>query len=243
MFRELGILWIDHIAVTTDNFSETIKHYLALPNARILRGPGWNGSQKVHYLFVSFGGDLCVEILGLPEHGESPIESHVSLGGGAYHLCYAVENIDHAVEIAREHGARMVVSPSNDDAYDGRRVAFLIHPAHGLFELVEATLTVNANILNMKTVTSDMLQENSTSHTSLQNDPLVSSKIEAAFKKTFQDDLPQDTQNWDSKHIKGWDSLAHLRLIMEIERSLDTTFPSSQLHMLQSFEAFLKHSR
>ena len=35
-------------------------------------------------------------------------------------------------------GCRIVVAAKSDDAFDGRRVAFLIHPAHGLFELVEA---------------------------------------------------------------------------------------------------------
>ena len=104
MFAEIGALWVDHVAVTTDRFEETAQHYLSLPNARILRGPGWNAAQEVHFLFVSFGGDLCIEILGLPSEGSSPISGHVASGAGAYHLCHAVRDLDVAISAAEARG-------------------------------------------------------------------------------------------------------------------------------------------
>ena len=128
MFAEIGALWVDHVAVTTDRFEETAEHYLSMPQARVLRGPGWNAAQKVYFLFVSFGGDLCIEVLGVPEDGDSPIAEHARAGGGAYHICHAVADIDASVAIAQKLGARLVIAPKADDAYDGRRVAFLCQP-------------------------------------------------------------------------------------------------------------------
>lgn len=232
MFSELGVLWIDHMAVTTGDFDETVKHFLSLPNARIVRGPGWNSSQKVHYMFISFGGEMCVEILGLPEDESSPIRVHVQAGGGAYHLCYAVNNLDAAIANAKQLGSRIVVEPKEDDAYQGRKVAFLIHPAHGLFELVEA-------YGHFKDNKASMLSMLASDHTDSSGQIFVS--LDAAFKKVFSNSLPEDHADWSVENIRGWDSLSHLRLAMEVERTLDINIPSHMLSHLQSFDAFLAY--
>ena len=75
MFAEIGVLWVDHVAVTTDRFHDTARHYLAMPNARVLRGPGWNAAQKVHFLFVGFGGDLCPKTATRPSPPISQAEA------------------------------------------------------------------------------------------------------------------------------------------------------------------------
>ena len=229
MFAEIGALWVDHVAVTTDRFKETAQHYLSMPNARVLRGPGWNEAQKVYFLFVSFGGDLCIEVLGVPEDGESPIAEHARAGGGAYHLCHAVADIDASVAIAQTLGARLVMAPRADDAYDGRRVAFLMHHAHGLFELVEAygSFTSEPGFVTAAVPASD------------EAEPAQSSDIQTglinAFQKIFRDGLPEDTRNWTVDSVKGWDSLQHMRLIMEVERRLDIALPSHLLGGLRSY--------
>ena len=239
MFEKIGALWVDHLAVTTDCFEETARDYLALPNTRILRGPGWNASQRVRFLFITFGSDLCIEILGRPKDGDSPIAAHVNGGGGAYHLCYAVNDLDHALEQAENCGARIIVAPKSDDAYNGRRIAFLGHPAHGLFELLEAHGSVISDS-----------GDNRGSFSSNKNEPYkvdqkqkfsveISKSVEAAFRKIFDQDLPLDPYNWTPETVKGWDSLAQMRLVMEIERTLDVSIPSSDLSNLQSFSSFL----
>lgn len=238
MFKDIGALWIDHVAVTTDRFEETARHYLAMPNARTLRGPGWNSSQKVHFLFVSFGGDLCVEILGVPENGDSPIAAHAASGGGAYHLCYAVVDVDQALIKAQACGARVVVGAKPDDAYDGRRVAFLMHPAHGLFEVVDA-------YGDFAPQPDDVLQSASavaapSSRPQSNAGPVKGAlELRAAFKKIFPKTLPAEPAQWTVANVKGWDSLAHMRLIMEVERRLDITIPSGNLSRLKGFEDFL----
>ena len=235
MLKDIGALWVDHVAVTTATFEETSRHFLAMPGARTLRGPGWNSSQKVHFLFVTFGGDLCIEVLGLPEDGDSPIAGHVDTGGGAYHLCYAVADLEASLDAARAAGARVVVDPRADDAYDGRRVAFLMHPAHGLFELVEAygafapqpaVTTTAAPAPAPAAPAAAVASEES------------EAELEAAFRKIFPKDLPAARSEWRFGNFKSWDSLGHMRLVMEIERRLDLSIPSASLSKLQSFDDF-----
>lgn len=231
MFTEIGALWVDHVAVTTDRFEETSRHYLAMPNARVLRGPGWNPAQKVHFLFVGFGGDLCIEILGLPADGDSPIAAHVAAGGGTYHLCHAVADLDAALAIAGSSDCHVVAAAKPDDAYDGRRVAFLMHPAHGLFELVEAygSLSPQAPVASTPKPTPPATA----------SDMDMAKTLQAAFASIFPGALPADPAQWRASEMKRWDSLQHMRLIMEIERRLDVTLPSHMLGELKSYDAFL----
>lgn len=233
MFAEIGALWVDHVAVTTERFEETAQHYLSMPNARVLRGPGWNSAQKVHFLFVSFGGDLCIEILGVPEDGDSPIAEHARAGGGAYHMCHAVADIDAAVAAAQGLGARLIVAPKADDAYHGRKVAFLMHPAHGLFELVEAYGSFD---VKQPAFVAAAAPVSSAAPTSSAPSGDITSGLAAAFKKIFRTDLPEATSDWTVDNIKRWDSLQHMRLIMEVERQFDITLPSHILGELRSYD-------
>lgn len=235
----MGVLFIDHVAVTTSNFVETAQHYLSLPNARILRGPGWNSSQNVKYLFVSFGSDLCIEILGIPDTGESPIKAHLSTGGGAYHVCHAVKDLDYAIKIAEEHGAKVIMHPKSDDAYDGREIAFLVHADHGLFELVEASASFSNVDVASSLEHAQIDEKLSLQKNDLSSEDNVSQKVRAAFENVFKDTLPENQLEWTSSKLETWDSLSHLRLIMEIEKTLDLTLPSNELHNLQSFNSII----
>jgi acyl carrier protein len=240
MFDKLNVLYIDHVAVTTINFEETAQHYLSLPNARILRGPGWNASQKVNYLFISFGADLSVEILGLPENKDSPIASHVGSGGGAYHLCYAVNDLDYAVSQAKDLGSKVLSDAKADDAFDGRRVSFLYHPSHGIFELLEAYGSLQKNP-KVKLVNTGI--NISKPGTTDQKDQSVRDAIENAFINVFGAALSLPTNEWTTDNIEKWNSLQHLRLIMEIERSLDVSIPSQALGNLTSFDKLLQETQ
>lgn len=137
LLGRLGIMGVDHVAVTTRRFEATLADYLSAPGARLERGPGWNPIQRVDFAFVSLPGGLTVEILGLKEGVASPIEQHVRRGGGAYHLCYRVEDLDAAMTEVKAARGMVVTPPTPDVAFDGRRIAFFMHRAHGLVELVE----------------------------------------------------------------------------------------------------------
>src|SRR5260221_149101 len=97
LLARLGVLGVDHVAVTTRRFEDTLADYLSAPGSRLAKGPGWNPTQKVDYAFVALNVGLTVEILGFREGVQSPIEQHVRRGGGAYHLCFVVPDIEAAL--------------------------------------------------------------------------------------------------------------------------------------------------
>lgn len=78
-----------------------------------------------------------IEILGPLDDG-SPIIGHLERGGGPYHFCFAVHKIDQAVNEAVRAGASVIVAPVADVAFEGRQIAFILHPNHGLIELVQS---------------------------------------------------------------------------------------------------------
>jgi catechol 2,3-dioxygenase-like lactoylglutathione lyase family enzyme len=137
LLARLGVLSVDHVAVTTRRFEDTLADYLSAPGATLAKGPGWNPTQKVDYAFVAMRAGLTVEILGFKEGVDSPIESHVRRGGGAYHLCFVVADIDRALAEVKAARGLVVLKPTPDVAFNGRRIAFFMHRAHGLVELVE----------------------------------------------------------------------------------------------------------
>jgi catechol 2,3-dioxygenase-like lactoylglutathione lyase family enzyme len=138
VLARLGVLGVDHVAVTTRRFEETLADYLSAPGAKLVKGPGWNPTQKVDYAFVAVNSGLTVEILGFKEGVDSPIEQHVRRGGGAYHLCFVVADIEAALAEVKAARGMIVLKPTPDVAFGGRRIAFFMHRAHGLVELVEA---------------------------------------------------------------------------------------------------------
>jgi hypothetical protein len=221
MFKLLNILYIDHYAVTTNELNSTLKDFLSLPGSKLIRGPGVNNSQGVNFAFVQLAGFGVVEILS-PIDKESPILSHLSNGGGAYHLCYAVENIDKSIAIAVEQfEAKLIREPKKDDAFHGRRVAFLMHVDHGLFELLEAVPGdfVDNKILN-KThrISNDSNRE--------QQLLVVFNRVMATDYKIFD--------GVSMAHCDFWDSLKHLMLIMAIENHFEVKVPAEKIGELVS---------
>ena len=234
LIRAIRPLYVDHFAVTTPHFEETIRDYLALPHARFTRGPGHNGSQNVRYAFLELERGLRVEILGLPSEGESPIAPHVDRGGGAYHLCYAVGDLESSIHAAQAAGARLVVPPKPDPAFDGRPVAFLVHPAHGLFELVAAYPTIHdgeaVGLPAELAATAPMDAVDGTNH----------NKLVQVFRAVLKTVPVAEIPGARIETTNGWDSLAHIHLIMETERRFGIRLPMKDVTKLDSFAAFLK---
>ncbi len=242
MFDAIGALYIDHVAVTTRDLERTARDYMSLPGARLLRGPGWNPDQKVWFCFVQFG-DLVVEILGLPEDGDSPIAAHLETGGGAYHLCFACHDIAGAVALAEQQGCKLVVAPRADAAFDGRAVAFLIHPAHGLFEIVEASpgfavapgdgAPAKAGAAPKPAVIGAPRDHLAAS---LQSDGDSRDRLADLFVSVLRLQRRSDAFKAVAGETKGWDSLGHLRLVMAVEEAFEVNVPSSRMSELTSFE-------
>lgn len=54
-----------------------------------------------------------------------------------YHICYETADLDEAIKIQMEAGFIVTAAPAPAPAINGRRVAFMAHPAVGLIEFVE----------------------------------------------------------------------------------------------------------
>lgn len=221
MFSALGVLHVDHYAVTTKDLIGTLKDFLSVPGAKLLRGPGENPAQQVYYAFVELNGMGVVEILA-PLDDHSPILGHLGSGGGAYHLCYAVQDIDKAIKVAeQDFGAKLVVAPRADGAFDGRRVAFLVHPNHGLFELLEAYPVDSIPV----------------SHQSIKLDVVDSKKDK--LMEIYRSVIDSGRLDYDGTNMAScpeWDSFKHLMLIMEIEKQFEISIPASDMSTLDSLE-------
>jgi methylmalonyl-CoA/ethylmalonyl-CoA epimerase len=61
----------------------------------------------------------------------------LSIGIGAYHVCYEVKALESALVHVRAHGCVIVANPVPAVAFGGRRVAWLYMPTRQLVELLE----------------------------------------------------------------------------------------------------------
>jgi acyl carrier protein len=239
---DCGVLYLDHVAVTTPVFDRTVGDYLGLPGARLLRGPGNNPTQKVTYAFIQLPGGPIVEVLGLQP--DSPIGGHVRQGGGPYHFCYAVADLDQSIAHAREAGARVVVDAMPDVAFDGRRVAFLFHESQGLFEFVEAYPNGATVGLAFRPAVVEIGRAQAgvgPRPEMLSGPPSVppsdrKARLVRVFQRVFPSLAAADVARASINDTRGWDSLGHIRLVMELEAEFGVDIPADEIATLISFE-------
>lgn len=227
LFQQCNILYIDHLAVTTPNIEKTLADYLCMPGTRLLRGPALNPLQNVLYAFVQLAEGLVVEILAAREG--SPVSRHVSHGGGPYHLCFAVTNMEASIRAAEQMGARVITSPISDIAFDDRRIAFLFHEAHGMFEFVEAYPATIDNI------TGCMVQESTISAHAVSPAMALRDRLADIVRKIFNETEISKISQTALNYTPGWDSLGHIRLMMVIEAEFGLNIPTAQIPVLTNF--------
>ena len=94
--------------------------------------------QGVRIQFMDMGDGELLELL--EPHGEkSPVQRHLDKGGGLYHLCFEVDDLDGTLQHLRDTGDAVVVcEPVPAPAIDNRRVAFVVTTSRDLIEFVEA---------------------------------------------------------------------------------------------------------
>lgn len=239
LFRQCNILYIDHLAVTTSNVEKTLADYLGMQGARLIRGPALNPQQNVHYAFVQLSEGLVVEILGAREG--SPVSRHVSQGGGPYHFCFAVPNIEDSIKAAELMGAKLVTPPVSDVAFDGRRIAFLFHEIHGVFEFVEAYPAMINNVGNIDHTVLEASSAVQTLSGAIAFQGRLADLVRRIFPGTEDNQVSLSALNC----TPGWDSLGHIRFMMEIETEFEVSIPASKIPELISFEvicAYLANS-
>jgi hypothetical protein len=91
--------------------------------------------QKVFVAFTEIHG-IPVELVE-PMNKSSPVSDILKKGGGGYHLCYRVPNLDFACEEARRNGLLLFSAPVEAVAFSNKKIAWLFHPVYGIFELLE----------------------------------------------------------------------------------------------------------
>ena len=123
---------IDHLGVAVASIDEALAVYRALGLAETKREEV--PSQKVVAAFLPVG-ESRIELLE-PTADDSPVAKFLAKRGeGIHHVCFAVEDLDAALEDLSRRGFRLIHREAVPGA-DGKRVAFL-HPEAGHGVLIE----------------------------------------------------------------------------------------------------------
>lgn len=233
VLASMDIMYVDHLAVTTPTFDRTLAEYLALPGSRLLKGPGLNAAQKVRYAFVMLREGLTVEILGLPSNLDSPIARHVKQGGGPYHFCYAVADLEDAIVKAAGAGAKLLVAPVPDVAFDGRQVAFLFDDALGVFELVHAFPSAVSDACPQQVGKKQDSRAKASQGTPATGKEEHTAALDKRLLGVFQRVFPALDQSSIADAVINitpeWDSLAHIRLMMELEGEFEVNISPEEI--------------
>jgi methylmalonyl-CoA/ethylmalonyl-CoA epimerase len=123
---------IDHVGVAVVSIDDALAAYQALGLAETHREEV--ASQRVRTAFLPVG-ESSIELLE-PTSEDSPVAKFLAKrGGGVHHICFAVDDIEAALEDLRARGFRLLHSQAVTGA-GGKRVAFL-HPDSGNGVLIE----------------------------------------------------------------------------------------------------------
>jgi len=132
-----------HVGVAVHDIDEALKTYCGLFGFRRYSDPVDVPSQGVRVCFVESAGGFLVELIeGLGE--KSKVTAILDRSGpGPYHICYKVEDLDHAVKLLRKQKCRpfrRFEQPGNEVT----RFAFLLSPDQQIFELCAEPLEVQS---------------------------------------------------------------------------------------------------
>jgi methylmalonyl-CoA/ethylmalonyl-CoA epimerase len=131
-------LTFHHIGIAVRDLQEAMSNYKSLFDYRIVSGPFDDPIQNVSVCFLSRGeGDTTIELVA-PLGPNSPIEGTLKRGGGTYHICYQVDDINAAIRHLTEHGSMLLSGPVPAVAFAMREIAWLMTEAYLLVELVQA---------------------------------------------------------------------------------------------------------
>ena len=127
-----------HIGVAVRNLSTAISVYKNLFGYDSVLGPFDDPIQNVSVCFLSRSeGDTVIELVA-PLRLNSPIDGTLKKGGGAYHICYQVPDINAAIDHLTGQGSLLLSGPVPAVAFEMREIAWLMTETNLLVELVQA---------------------------------------------------------------------------------------------------------
>lgn len=127
-----------HMGVAVPELAGAIAEYREIFGYSLASGPFNDPIQKVSVCFLARGGEPQIELVA-PFGEASPIKRLLSSGGGAYHFCYEVPDIEKAIADVRARKCLVISGPVRAVAFGNRRIAWFYTPARQLVELLEAS--------------------------------------------------------------------------------------------------------
>jgi methylmalonyl-CoA epimerase len=129
---------LHHVAYVTQNLEQKAAHLAGLLGFRAAGEPVVDAVQGVRIQFMDMGDGGLLELME-PYGEKSPVQRHLQKGGGLFHLCFEVDDLDGTLQRLRESGEAVVVrEPVPAPAIDQRRVAFVVTADRDLIEFMEA---------------------------------------------------------------------------------------------------------
>jgi len=125
-----------HMGVAVADLARAIADYREVFGYELISGPFDDPIQKVSVCFISRENEPQIELIA-PLGEASPIKRVLSGGGGAYHFCYEVVDLDLALIEIRAKKCLVISGPVPAVAFGNRRIAWFYTPARQLVELLE----------------------------------------------------------------------------------------------------------
>jgi methylmalonyl-CoA/ethylmalonyl-CoA epimerase len=127
-----------HVGVAVRNIQQAVANYQSLFDYKLISGPFDDPIQNVSVCFLSRGeGDTTIELVA-PLGPNSPIDRILKKGGGTYHVCYQVPDMNAAIQHLTERGSLLLSGPVPAIAFEMREIAWLMTETELLVELVQA---------------------------------------------------------------------------------------------------------
>ena len=128
---------LHHVGVAVDSIVEHAEQYRRALGVSLTTEIIEDELQKVRVAFAEVGDGVFIEFVE-PLGDDSPIRNLIKRGGGLYHACYVVPNIEAAIEQVLQAGGLIVSGPVPARAFENRRIAFVYTQNRSLVEFLEA---------------------------------------------------------------------------------------------------------
>ena len=126
-----------HLGIAVKSIGTALPFYKNLFGYELFSGPSDDPIQRVSVCFLRHPQECMVIELVAPLSGETPIDRILGKGGGPYHTCYEVPDLDQTIARMSSQECFLVSPPAPAAAFHNRRIAWLMTPARHLIELLE----------------------------------------------------------------------------------------------------------
>ncbi len=126
-----------HVGVAVESIDDALAYYRDIFGFEQISDPIEVEPEQVRVCFIRAEPGVLIELVeGIGD--SSPVRDLLSrFGAGTYHICYQVDDLDHAIGELRAHRCRPF-RRFKVDTPGPSRFAFLLTPDRQLFELCEA---------------------------------------------------------------------------------------------------------